>query len=84
MCGTTRLERNGDVALEAQGPNLTSVFIYDENGNVESDSQPPEVLFVDKILPKFNQKTGAQIKKYGFMVVSREAINLDDYLLINA
>lgn len=84
ICGTTRLDINGAVTLEAQGPNLTSVFVYNENGNAVDNFQPPETMFVYDILPKFNQKTGAQIEKYGYMVVSSEAINLDDYLLINA
>lgn len=84
ICGSTRLDENGNVALEAQGQNLNSAFIYDENGNVVDNYTPSVGLFVYQILPKFNQKTGAQIEKYGFMVVSSEAINLDDYLLINA
>lgn len=72
------------MALEAQGPNLNSVFVYDENGNVVDNYKPSEDMFVYQILPSFNQKTGAQIEKYGYMEVSGEAINLDDYLLINA
>lgn len=84
MCGTTRLDNNGIVALEAHGPNLSSAYVYDENGNVVDNFQPSEDLFVSVILPKFNQKTGAQIEKYGFMVVSDEAINMNDYLYINA
>lgn len=84
VCGTTRKDSNGIVALEAQGPNLSSAYVYDENGNEIEIYTPSEGMFVYQILPNFNQKTGAQIEKYDFMVVSSETINLDDYLLINA
>lgn len=59
-------------------------YVYNENGTVNYNFQLFESLIVNKIVPNFNQKTGAQIEKYGYMIVSGEAINLNDYLYINA
>lgn len=84
ICGTTRIDINGEVVLEIQGPQMNYAYVYKENGTVNYNFQLFESLIVNKLVPGFNQKTGAQIEKYGFMVVGSEAINLDDYLLINA
>lgn len=83
VSGTTRKDALGNIVLDILAPKDGYVYVYDENGNIKYNFQPFESMILNKILPNFNQKTGAAVEKYGYMVVSEEAINLNDYLLIN-
>ena len=84
VCGTTRKDALGIVVLDIRGPKDGYAYVYDENGNIKYNFQPFESMILNVLLPNFNQKTGAAVEKYGYTVVSEEAINIDDYLLINA
>lgn len=59
-------------------------YVYNENGTVKYNYQLLESFINNYLVPRFNQKTGADAQKAEFIVVSDVAINIDEFLLINA